>query len=256
MLAQLCIEIALPAGEKLHSEMGSIFHGLLMDIVGNDVASWLHTEGSLRPYSQTIYFDRELKKPVWQINCLSESAVKCILQPVKAVVGQSLFLKQRNYNVCLQEVLSEVHISYQALMDEVFLADKAASGGEISFLTTTSFKRDGHYVIMPELYLIFQSLLNRWNQCCEKSVIQGQDLDKELGQLCYITKYQLKSQSYSVNGSNIYGFQGNMRLKFGGNDMTRRILELLLRFAPYAGIGIKTALGMGAVTFSLNNHKK
>ena len=41
-----------------------------------------------------------------------------------------------------------------------------------------------------------------------------------------------------------------MSLRIHGNDMVKRIITLLLNFAEYSGIGVKTALGMGAVKVS------
>lgn len=42
-------------------------------------------------------------------------------------------------------------------------------------------------------------------------------------------------------------------LRLCGTDSMKRIVTLLASFAPFAGIGIKTALGMGAVTSSLES---
>ena len=66
---------------------------------------------------------------------------------------------------------------------------------------------------------------------------------------CHITKYALHTQTFSVNNGNIYGFCGNIKVKFSGNDMTRRLMNLIFLYANFAGIGIKTALGMGAVDY-------
>jgi CRISPR/Cas system CMR-associated protein Cmr1 (group 7 of RAMP superfamily) len=38
-----------------------------------------------------------------------------------------------------------------------------------------------------------------------------------------------------------------MMIRFSDNELANRILTLLMRFSLFSGIGIKTALGMGAV---------
>ena len=116
-----------------------------------------------------------------------------------------------------------------------------------TFSPPTSFKRDGAYILLPESVLILQSLLLRWNAFCPDIRIEEDNLAQELASHIHLTRYALRSAAYSVEGYNIRGFRGQIALRFTGSDMVRRILGTLLAYAPYAGIGIKTALGMGAV---------
>ena len=251
-MAELCkleIEVRLPEGEKLNSLMGSVFHGLLMDIAGADVAAWLHQQSSCRPFSQCVFFDKEKNISIWRICTLSETGFSRIVLPLLDSIGKNFQLKQKGYSIGLVREISKEEISYQELMDSVFMAEDAPLGGELSFLTTASFKKDNRYVLWPEIYLFFQSLINHWNEMYPASSISGHNIDKDMADSCYITKYNLRSQKYSVNSGDIYGFGGNMRLKLSGNDMTKRLMQMLLIYSQYAGIGIKTALGMGAVNF-------
>ena len=98
------------------------------------------------------------------------------------------------------------------MADTAFTAEQAPHGAELTCLTPTSFKRDGRYAIV---------------------------------------RYDLHTASFSLERQRITGFRGRFALHFGGTDSMRRILALLASFAPFAGIGIKTALGMGAVTSAL-----
>lgn len=251
-MAELCkLEIALacPPEKRIYSSMGSVFHGLLMDIVGRDVTAWLHDENT-RPFSQCIYYDRTHEVPIWRICTLSEMAYEYVLLPVLSVVGNKLFLEHKDWHVELKEPCTYLETEYQDLMDEVFCSEELPMGGKIDFLTTASFKRDGRYVIMPELYLIFQSLITRWNVFFERGSISAKGLERELEACCHITKYNLHTQSFSVNGSNIYGFCGNMNVRFSGNDMAKRLMRLIMLYADFAGVGIKTALGMGAINYT------
>lgn len=251
-MAELCkleITLACPPEKHIHSSMGSVFHGLLMDIVGSEVTAWLHDENS-RPFSQCVYYDKERCVPIWRICTLSEDAYEYVLLPVANAVGKKLLLEHKDWHVELTGICTFFKTRYQDLMDEVFVNEDLPVGGKIDFLTTASFKRDGRYVVIPELYLIFQSLIARWNVFFEEGSISARGLERELEACCYITKYNLHTQSFSVNGSNIYGFCGNMNVRFSGNDMTRRLMQLIMLYADFAGIGIKTALGMGAVNYT------
>ena len=72
-------------------------------------------------------------------------------------------------------------------------------------------------------------------------------LAQQLDAACQISQYALRTAGFSVDGHMLRGFRGTLSMRFAGTDSMRRILGMLMEFAPYAGIGIKTALGMGAV---------
>ena len=62
-----------------------------------------------------------------------------------------------------------------------------------------------------------------------------------------IIRYRLKSIPFPMEGINVPGFTGSIRVKFSGTDTMMRYIRLLLRFGEYSGVGIKTAMGMGAI---------
>lgn len=249
MLRQIELQIKLPQDTRVNPSMGSVFHGALMDIIGSETANWLHTQNESRPIGQCVYFNRELNTPIWRISALSQEAAERVIEPVLNLLNSDILLKQKGYGVTVASIIRDKTSSYQQLADEVFLSDEAPKGGSIIFLTPTSFKREGNYVVMPELYLIFQSLLSRWNYFSPKNKLLEQDLEIELAKSCFISSYDLHSQVFSLENSKIIGFKGNMHIRFRTNEMMRRILGMLLFYSQYAGIGIKTALGMGAVEY-------
>ena len=243
MLRQFEAELYLPDGARAPASMGSILHGALMERLPGDYAAYLHTE-NLRPYSQSIRWDRETGRVLWRIGTLDRTAGE-IIGGVLHGIG-SIHLRQKGYSIDVQNIQCIAQRSYQDIADEYFRAETAPRGAEIHFLTPTSFKQGGAYIILPESALILQSLLTRWNRFCPDIRIEEDNLAQELAAHIHLTRYALHSAAYSVEGYNIRGFRGQIALRFTGSDMVRRILGTLLAFAPYAGIGIKTALGMGA----------
>ena len=243
MLRHYEAELRLPDDARAPASMGSILHGALMERLPGDYATYLHTE-NLRPYSQSIRWDRETGRVLWRIGTLDRTAGE-IIGGVLHGIG-SIHLRQKGYSIDVQNIQCIAQRSYQDIADEYFRAETAPRGAEIQFLTPTSFKQGGAYIILPESALILQSLLARWNRFCPDIRIEEDDLVQTLAAHTRLTRYALRSAAFSVEGYSIRGFRGQIALQFTGSDMVRRILGTLLAFAPYAGIGIKTALGMGA----------
>lgn len=237
------VPLGLPEGVHAVSSMGSVFHGALMEQLPEEVAAHLHTE-ELRPYHQSILFTRE-RGAVWRFGVLDEGLF-CLLWYVFSELA-AIELRQKGFSVALGEPRLLQATSEEALADAAFAGDEVLRSAACQFLTPTSFKRDGAYQMFPDTQLILQSLLGRWRRFSEQVRLDEQDLAARLAPACRISSYRLQSAPFSLERHTICGFRGQLRLYFAGNEMVRRLLRLLFSFAPFAGVGIKTALGMGAV---------
>lgn len=244
------IILELPENEKVHRAMGSILQGALMEIIGVETSKKLHGEG-LRPYSQFVYFDKNRNLPIWRVNVLNDWAREKILVPLTP--QRQIFLRHKNYRVNLlqHKIISEE--SYENLAEHFMSNNVPISKGiEIDFITTASFRRDGRYVIFPEIYLILQSLLNRWNNFSTAFTVEGEELPRVLSNFLNVKEYNFYSQVFLLEHQKFNGFCGRMTANFEGDATTNKLLGLLFEYANYCGIGIKTALGMGAVKTKLN----
>ena len=245
MLKLLEIELELPPNEKINISMGSVMHGVLMEMLPPNFARQLHEE-NLRPFSQCIFFDREKNQSVWRIGTLNFETYEKIILPL--LERKNIFIKQKGYKINLRDRKFLLDTNYEKLADEIFPTSEIPLRADFKLLTPTSFKRDGGYLIFPESFLIIQSLLQRWNIFSTKMKIEENNLAEKLSAFCKISRYNLHSQKFSLEGRNIVGFSGRLSISFVGNEMVNKIFGLLAKFAPFAGIGIKTALGMGAVS--------
>ena len=181
----------------------------------------------------------------WRIGVVGEEVGEAIGEGLRQ--GDGIFLRQKGYEVRLGERKLLAESSFEEIADTFFLQETPPKGAEISFCTPTSFKREGRYVMLPDFFLICQSLLMRWNRFAKEVYLYGEDLMERMALACQLSQYALHSVPFSVEGHTIRGFCGTMRVRFFGTDGMRRILGMLFSFAPFVGIGIKTALGMGAV---------
>ena len=244
MLKLIEFELILPPEEKINSSMASLFHGVLMETISKTSAASFHEEG-LRPFSQCVYFDRTRNKSFWQIGTLTTAAYEQIIFPL--LDKEKFFLRQKNRPFSLTAPKILLDTSYEKLADEIFPQKYSPRAVYLEFMTPTAFKHDGKYSIFPDIFLILNSLLQRWNNFSEVIKLDETNLAGKLAEFCRIVRYNLYTQTFSLERVNISGFCGRTNIFFGGNDMLNRILGLLFSFAPFAGVGIKTALGMGAL---------
>ncbi|OBZ32261.1 CRISPR system precrRNA processing endoribonuclease RAMP protein Cas6 [Megasphaera sp. DISK 18] len=217
--------------------MGSVFHGALMELIGPDWAGVFHRKG-MRPYSQAVFWNEQARQNLWRLGFLETSAASVMLPALERT--KSLALHQQGYDVGL----GRIRCRSIPLDGEQAVPGPVPMGAEIRFLTTTSFKRSGAYVLFPEPELLYQSILQRW------PLMTGETLEKGLHQvLSYYTiiqDYDLHTEFFGLEGHGVKGFAGSVRLRFGGPERVRQMAALLLRCGSAAGFGIKTALGMGA----------
>lgn len=234
---------------KVHPEMGSVFHGAVMERISADSAELYH-HMTLRPYSQAVYWDAERRLPVWRLGFLTDEAYERIFQPISSC--HSLHLKQKGIDVQLGKFTIIKETDYEKLAKQYIRQETVPGGAVWHIRTVMSFKKDGRYVILPDIRLIYQSLLQRWNTFSPETRLEEDGLLDQMMNHCQLTRYQLRSQTFSVNGSTIYGCSGQMHYRFLGFDMLKRIQGILTAFAPYAGVGVKTALGMGSVNTTID----
>ena len=138
MLRRFEAELRLPDGARAPSSMGSILHGALIEQLPEDYADYLHTE-NLRPYSQSIRWDRARERVIWRIGTLDRTAGEIIGAVLQSL--EHIHLRQKGYTVDVQNIQCVEARSYQDIADEYFRAETAPRGAEIHFLTPTSFKR-------------------------------------------------------------------------------------------------------------------
>lgn len=112
---------------------------------------------------------------------------------------------------------------------------------KISFFITSpvSFKKGDLHYPLPEPVLLFRNLLRRWNQFSE--ITLSDDFDFENVSFAH---FDLKTHSFALRkGGTVRGFTGKLTFIF--QDQISQLCHVLLQYAFYAGIGVKTTQGMG-----------
>ena len=149
------------------------------------------------------------------------------------------FLHKYNTEIWLKE-MSVDSIREQQFADRHLVNQPYKKNIRLNFLTPTTFKQDGAYVLYPTKDLMMQSLTNKWNQWAKTFVLEDVEWNN-----CKISKYKLRSLSYNLKEIRIQGFVGSVDLFFWGSESMIRLGNMICDFSNYSGIGIKTTLGMG-----------
>ena len=247
------LEMKIASDEfELHSSMGAVLHGVLMEMLPNDAVRLLHEDG-LRPFSQYVFRPHKSEDWYWRIGLLDDYFGQMIHEILEKrfCANRSIYLKNKRASVSLESFSVVNDTSYGDLVDFVYRAEQAPGRAELRFNTVASFKHDGRYMIFPDMAMIFKSLLNRWNHYSAEIKLKEENLGERLAELANITSYNLQTRYFGIENSNIKGFWGKVGINLHGNDMARRIIAVLLLFAQFSGIGVKTALGMGGIDVNL-----
>lgn len=201
---------------------------------------WVHQD-SISPVSQFVLPG---KTSEWHVTLLGEQTER-MLGPV---LERGLPLPLHRERVCLTLTLMET----RRIPDPDALFAQAAAAGpfqELQFVTPTAFKSRGAYQILPSVRLILQSTVKKWNGCFPDCPIEdedGQGLEAlAAGLLC--RRLNLQDGTYQMKGRTVPGFTGCLVLENRLEGFHQQLASALLLFAGFAGVGIKTTLGMGGV---------
>jgi CRISPR-associated endoribonuclease Cas6 len=129
----------------------------------------------------------------------------------------------------------------------------------LAFLSPTTFRRspapstpfeDSSYdVPLPLPRLVFGGLLALWNERAPQPF--PWELEQFFQECVVISRYRLHTELVSFGGGRrgrVGGFVGTCRFAFRCHEPTwRRAAAILTEFAPFAGIGWRTTMGLGQV---------
>ena len=251
-LTKLIMTVDNPEGEELTYQKSSLLQGVLMERVSEAYAEKMHLDG-LRPYSQNLQVIGD--KMVWEVNALSEEAYDEIISPLLSDEFQSFKLKHNDveYGIASKELSS---ITTEQLIEQYYLGD-CARKINVSFQTPTAFRQNHKYVFYPDIRLIYNSLMSRFDAFEELQSMYSEEVLDQLTEFTQVTGYNLRSRMYSLEGVKIPSYTGSISLIIHGPSQLVNLVQLLLRYGEFSGVGIKTAIGMGKLRIrELTPYKK
>lgn len=230
----------------ISQHFGSLMHGVLMEKIDPRYADILH-QNNLKPYSQYLYYDYAKKLYVWRINTLTEEAGEKIIHPLLKDSEDFLFIRQKKANLRIigKEIVSV--ISYREMAEKYFLTDRIPRKTVIKFLTPATFKKDGQFVIFPDIVNIYKSLYNKWNSFYSYISLEDEQVLEHLINHTVMIGYKLRSTKFDMEKVRIKSFKGEICLLLQGPPSLSSIARILFAFGEFSGIGAKCSIGMGGI---------
>lgn len=240
MLHQWTIHCEHDAKGYAGAQWGSVLHGLLMEQLPEQAQARLH-EDALRPFAQYAMPAGE-GKLIWKVAAWQEETAN-LFEPV--------FRENARYQSRHKAAgLTLARIEHQAVgeaewANPFFICEEPCRRYVLRFLTPCTHKREGAYVLFPAPDLIVNSLYRRLGSFSEVLSVDDTQAMKSLAQAMKIIRYDLHSVPFFLDGARVSAYQGQLTLLIQGSDQLAKLGGMLLCFAEYAGVGVKTSLGMG-----------
>lgn len=229
---------------RVNSNLGSIFQGFLMENISYDYAEILHNH-SLKPYSQYVTMEKDT--PCWIIKTLNTEAYEKIILPLLDEKIKNIILKHNNLEIEILEKKIVEQISYDDFVRKIYIDEQPNKYIKINFTTPTAFKSNGEYLIYPRLTNILYSLVQKYDENTSYTKLYDKEVFNEIIRNIKVVNYNLKSTKFHLEGTTVPSFKGYIVVLVKGNDTIKRLINLILKYSEYSGVGIKTAIGMGAI---------
>lgn len=124
---------------------------------------------------------------------------------------------------------------------EILESCKGSKRLTLHIASPLSFKRGDLHYPLPDPALIAGNLARRWDLFADVPLPENTGCDN-----ISFSYLNIKTMPFSLRkGGTIIGSSGKISFIVKGSTNERRYFEALLRFAFYAGVGVKTTQGMG-----------
>lgn len=241
-LVKIKMHLEIPENTVFSYQKASLMQGVLMEWLDSDYVETLHADG-WKPYAQ--YLETIQGQWFWNITLFSREAYEKIYNAVMDEKRTAIYLKHDQTEIKILE--KEVKCTNTETLMKQFYFQDAPKYIKIRFVTPTAFKKNGQYVFYPDISCILQSMIHKYDAVTTCTGEIDEAILSELIKNIKVIQYNLKSCSFHLEGIRIPAYRGVITLGLRGSQTLINYIHFLFHFACYCGIGIKTAMGMGAI---------
>ncbi len=263
MLTSLVLTLEAPAPALVPRHLGRASHALLLRLIGEreaGLSAELHDSSGPRPFTcsdllgaRGVGAARQLspEQPLWlRYTGLSE-AVSQHLLALAAAPPESVDLDGQRLKITGATLDPARHPwagmeSYRSLCDRHLHAPGPPTRRlEMVHASPTTFRSQGTNIPLPLPYLVFGSLLGRWQALAPVAV--SPDTRRYVQEMVVLSRYRLRTRSVQLEGGALQmGFVGQSGYALLNADRYwANALSLLTAYSFYAGLGAHTTMGMG-----------
>jgi len=239
MITKITCELKLPSEIKTHN-IGSLLHGVLMELLKPETATNLH-HYRYNPLKQRLCFEPTTTK--WEIIALEANLGFELTEIFKKLV--QINIKHHNAFVELSKTKIK-KIDLNQLINHHMTQSAPKHLIKLKITSPMSFKDQGSYAIFPEVKKMLRSIMLTFDYFSNDTKLYDYEALDYLSQSVKIIDYNLRSVKFDLEKVKIPAFKGSLVLKLNANLQTTQLLNLILAYGSYSGMGIKTSIGMGA----------
>ena len=247
MLTQHCLTLTADGPCHPRPEWGYRLYAALLESAPPSFGDRVHQD-AVTPISQ--YLVSKGTMLYWYVTLLGQKCQE-IFTPV---LDRTEAVTLQKDNICLK-VLERSARTVPDVETLLTWATGCSGRHRLKFWTSTAFKSKGQYLNLPTARLMVQSLLKKWNGCFPDCPIEDADGEgmETLATGLRFQRFQISDRIFYLKGNPIPGFIGTLHLENQLSGFHRQLTDALLLFSGYAGVGIKTTLGMGGVEHQIVN---
>lgn len=242
MIIQYHFEASCDTEKIIAFKYAYAIYAWLLEQLPKEVGDAFHATGET-PITQAIWYCSPKEKNIWAVNLLSGDTAELL----EAFLDQVPKIELHTLSINLTLLEKRKFETPEQFLQSVRSSKQEGNRIGLRCWTPTAFKQKGRYTIFPSIDLILQSLIVKWNLCFPEYPLDDPDAIAMMKEKLMIVDYTLKTTRFPMKGAKIPGFYGNLIIESRLPEPLEDLWQLLTAFSSYAGLGIKTTLGMGAV---------
>lgn len=236
--------------QKYSYRLGSQFQGWIMENLPTEIVEVLH-HSEMNNYAISVTADKD--NFYFEINLLNNQAEQVFAEFISKSFEKITLnsASQKDFMILEKQVIE----LKESQLNRMFYEDSDIFEIELNFKTPTSFKLEDQYYYYPEKQFIFSNLMRKYTQCFEGNLSIDNELLVQVINNVNVVEFNIRSSYYPVHRYYVEGFTGRIKLRFKGNQTLTNYALMLLEFGSYAGVGIKTGMGMGNYVIEAKNRR-
>lgn len=252
MLTKIQMKLDIPEDFNFNINKSSLLHGVIMENISEEYAEKMHGS-ALKPFSQNVCREKG-GNWIWTISALTDDACEQIIKPISELDRFIIKHNSMEIGISGREI---IHESYDSLFERNYYGViQPSKYVTLEMNTPMSFKANGKYINMPDVQLVMANLIRRYDAFSKLTEIYDERLMAELSERLSISSYELRSTVFCLENVKVPAFKGRFIIRVSGGTHLVSLINMLADYAEFSGIGIKTALGMGAVAHIVQNRKE